>query len=109
MILFNYPKDKNDQLLEKPIDYETFYNTAKLYINYFNLKIEKDNFKSNYNCEGMKEFSMKNSEDIEIKFELYKLNEKTNKFEEYYFEYTISNAFSRINILFLNWNMVKIN
>ena len=45
MILFNYPKDKNDQLLEKPIDYETFYNTAKLYINYFNLKIEKDNIK----------------------------------------------------------------
>ena len=31
MILFNYPKDKNDQLLEKPIDYETFYNTVRIH------------------------------------------------------------------------------
>ena len=94
MILFNYPKDKNNQLLVKPIDYETFYNTSKLYINYFNLKIEKDNIKSNYNCEGNIEFSLKKSEDIEIVIDLYKLNEKTNKFEEYGFEYTISNAFT---------------
>ena len=113
MILFNYPKDKNDQLLEKPIDYETFYNTAKLYINYFNLKIEKDNIKSNYDCEGKKVFSLKKSEDIEIKLDLYKLNEKTKKFENYDFEYSITAFYTTKKFSFseleFGKNKLKIN
>ena len=94
MISFNYPKDKNNQLLEKPIDYETFYNTAKLYINYFNLKIEKDNIKSNYNCEGKIVFSLKKPKDIEVMLGIYKLNEKTKEFEDYVFEYEINKSYT---------------
>ena len=37
---------------------------------------------------------MKKSEDIEIKFNLYKLNEKTKNFEDYGFEYSITTIYA---------------
>ena len=96
MILFNYPKDDNYQLLENKIDYETFYNTSKFYTNYFNFHI-KNNFKqSNYICKGIKNFQIKypNNNSIKFKFNLLKEDEKTNKFEEYGFKYKYRTSYS---------------
>jgi len=101
MILFNYPKDDNYQLLENKIDYETFYNTSKFYTNYFNFHI-KNNFKqSNYICKGIKNFQIKypNNNSIKFKFNLLKEDEKTNKFEEYGFKYEYSTSYSNLDPL----------
>ena len=49
MILFNFPKDENYQLLEKKVDYETFINTSKFYINFFIFNLQNiSNTISNY-------------------------------------------------------------
>ena len=98
MILFNFPKDENYQLLEKKVDYETFISTSKFYINFFNFNLQNiSNTISNYICKGIKTVKMIIPNNIEIKLNLLKENEKTYIFAEYGFKYNImSSSYSPI-------------
>lgn len=80
MILFNYPKDENYLLLEKKINYETFFNTTKFYINFFKFNLSNlTPTTSNDISKGIRTFKLTTTQNIDF-FSQYFKEEKENKF-----------------------------